>query len=292
VSDSDLTAPPDSKKTNQTEAPTSGQTLGAADLAKAAKNGLDDIEFDFVNIVHQFYRTDGLLLSAAVGTSEFGIPELQFLDLINRSHVKAALIARGIPEEKLITDTERWRQTALSAEQIFVADVMLDLTDTRSYKKKLQDLRISTGRWDAWLREPAFAEYLNKNSNQLLQNSQHEVALALMDKIRMGDLKAIQFHMEYTGRFVPRAAQTVGNENADLFNARQLINGLVDIIIDEVDDHDTAARIADRLKALIAKNSIVSALTKPEVIIPEVVPNRELTQKQKDLMDQGVGMET
>lgn len=102
--------------------------------------------------------------------------------------------------------------TLLTPEQLAAANTLLDLRDNRSQKKKLQDLNISTTKFEAWLRDTNFQTYIRTKAENMLGDNQHEAHAALLDKVRAGDMKAIQYYNEVTGRYRPvslNAGQTV-----------------------------------------------------------------------------------
>lgn len=89
----------------------------------------------------------------------------------------------------------------LTPEQLTAINVILDFRDTRSQKKKLQELQISSARWNGWLREPVFQDYITRVSEHLLTDNLHESHLALVDRVRSGDIGAIKYFNEMTGRY-------------------------------------------------------------------------------------------
>ncbi len=273
---------------NETEAPTSGKTSTIFDMAALLKTNLDEEEFDFVNIVHQHYVTHGEFLTP-VGLEKYGISEYDYKRLIAKPKVLTAIRQREVPIKEAIEGAAEWRKNALSAEQIMAANFMLDLNDTRSDKKKLQDLGISTQQWNAWMREPAFAEYLENNVSHLIKTSAHEADVALLDKVKAGDLASIKYFHEYTNKYVSRANQPAGTTvnvglDGDAARLRAILSDVIEIIVDEVDDGAVGARIGDRIKALAAKYAMLDGFeTGPidtgarDVIVPEIKPVRELT---------------
>jgi hypothetical protein len=68
--------------------------------------------------------------------------------------VRNALLARGIP----LSHLGGGNQGVLTEEQLTAANVMLDLRDNRSQKKKLADFGVPTQKWEAWLRDPGFSK--------------------------------------------------------------------------------------------------------------------------------------
>lgn len=207
------------------------------------------------------------MLSAEQAFNEYGIKANDFTTALNKENVRSALAERGVVFERL---NEDFTAHALTPIQLLVANSLLDLTDTRSNKKKLQDLGIATLTYNAWLKDPVFRDYLSKRANQMIGDNVHEVDLALLDKIRAGDLKAIEYYNEMTGRFVRAKA----GQNVDVMG---LITRIIEIIDEEVDDPAVLERLATRIKGAISARSTAMALTgggpvgDDDIIVPQVV---------------------
>ncbi len=287
---------PEKKSSNATEAPTSGKTKTVFDIVEALSTNLTEDEFDFVNILHAYYNETGVVLTGPVGFERYGIPQKDWNDLINRDVVKQALEQRGLPRIKTFDDSP-WRNKSLSAVQILVANFMLDLNDTRSDKKKLQDLDVSTQQWNAWLREPAMIEYMNNYVDHIIKSSGHEADIALLDKVKAGDLPSIKYFHEYTGKYRSQPASgvnvNVGN-TGDVERLNSVLSDIVEIIVEEVDDSAVGARIGDRIKQLVAKYQLMDGLTggvpiqtsEPAAItMPEVIANRAIPENMKEITD-------
>lgn len=143
----------------------------------------------------------------------------------------------------------------LSAEQLAVANSMLDLQDTRSQKKKLQDLDVSTAKYNSWLRDPAFQSYLRERSESLLGDALPEAHMAMLDRVRAGDVNALKFYYEMTGRYVP--ASTKGT-NIDVM---ALMTSVVEVIQRHVHDPHIQVAISDDLLALARANAMAQGVS-------------------------------
>lgn len=280
-----------SSSANATVAPTSGITQGAAEQVAAKAGKLSEEELDFVTLVDMYWGTQGELMSPAVGV-EKGIPEADYYRLIGQQAVIEALTERGVSFNAINEELPEWRRGTLTPIQLIVANVMLDLTDTRNDRKKLQDLNIHGHTWNAWLRQPEFRNYLQARAESLFNASHHEAYLSLVDKVRSGDINAIKLYWEFTGKFTSKAD---GGAGLTADSARQLIQSIIEIIIEEVDDPEVGAKIAERLKGLMVArqtaDSLISAPTVTQVTQPEVMPDREITPEIEAMMYTGVGRE-
>lgn len=196
-------------------------------------------EHELLTYLEQRYLMDGGVPSEDVTVSA-GICDGAFYRKCFRSqNFRDALLVRGIALRGLDSGAEG----VLSEIQLVVANTMLDLRDNRSQKKKLTELGISTAKWEAWLRDPVFQNYLRVRSENLLGDSLHESHLALVDRVRSGDVSAIKYFNEITGRFTPAAA----TDKADVSN---VLYGVVEIIQRHVKDPQVLQALADDLLAL------------------------------------------
>jgi hypothetical protein len=128
---------------------------------------------------------------------------------------------------------------------------------------------------------------MHKRAEQLIGENQHEVDLALLDRVRSGDLKAIEYYNELTGRFVRERANS-GTSNIDV---QSIIISILEIIDDEVHDNATALRISERLRSLIRRQTIAGELVEDVTAIekPEIAQVQNLTPALQKILDAGDG---
>lgn len=283
-----------SSSANATVAPTSGATTGADEQAKKQLAKLTTDELDFVTLLDMHWGTTGTLLSKEIARDKYDVSVQDYLKYISSPKVKAAAVERGINfRDHDITEPElKWTHHTLSPKQLIVANTMLDILDTRNDRKKLQDLGIDSKVYQAWLRDPNFSGYLRERAEALLGASHHEAYLAMVDKVRSGDQRMIEYYHEFTGRFSrrPNSDGTIGA--FDHASAAMLIQNIIEIIVEEVQDAETGQRISNRLQTLMTARATTNALMRNETITqPEVMPGREITPAIEALMNTGVGME-
>jgi putative insertion element HTH domain-containing protein len=306
-----------SKSANATEAPTSGVTEAALQAKLQGPVGLGQDGVDFVNLMAQYFAVHGDLMPLNVAVDDYGFTFDEFVELIRNPMVQAALKEREVPlrdsilrgyevvdQDLTLTNPEavgaannvipevsapapNWKEKTLSPIQLIAVNTMLDLVDTRSEKKKLQDLGISTQQWQMWLRDPTFSNYLHTRAENLLGDHSHEAHLALIDKIRMGDINAIKYYNEMTGKYVAQTSSGTGT--TQLTDFKQLLIRILEIINDEVDDQRVAFNIAERFKALINAQHMADQLTEQQIVKPEIAPARELSPRLQSFVDKGAG---
>lgn len=269
---------------NTTEAPTNQLTIDSV-LPKIPEDQLE-----FVTMVDQHWNLHGQILTSVRASLDWGLPNSDYERLSNSPLVIAALKERGIDLNRELKraavepeSEEEKRAKQLSPLQLVVANSLIDLTDQRSDKKKLQDLGVSTATYQRWLRDKNFSTYLSTMSERLLGDSQHEASLALLDKVKAGDLPSIKFYMEYTGRFTSKA-DGGGQEVKDIHG---LLVKVLEIIVEECDG-PTAMIIADRMKQATAIHSTAVDLTS-NIVVPQVAAMRDMTPEMLALQEKTSG---
>lgn len=280
---------------NATVAPTSGSTQSANQQAANQAASIGETELDFITILDMHWGMTGELLNPEQALELYKMPIDTFNQCFKNEAVRAALLERGLDIRSTpvgdITDgvPDEWRATGLTPTQLLVVNTMLDLNDSRSDRKKLQDLGIDTKTYQAWLLDDKFSNYARRRTEQMFGKSQHEAHLAIIDGMRRGNPKMTELYLEMTGKF-SRRPEGPANFTAD--TAAQLIGQIIEIIVEEVDDAETGARIGDRIRTLTQSrnmaNELVQAYVEP-IIIPEIAPGRILTDEIKSLMKHGVG---
>ena len=286
-----------SSTANAKVAPTNAATLANATKSK----GLDTDQQEFLTILDYEWNMQSRLDPEQI-RQDYGITQDLWESYTHNPAMLEALKLRGVPTAGLnpainsgpvgtlnpVGPNPAPKITAkLTPIQLVVANSLLDLEDTRSVKKKLQDVGCTTTQYNAWMRNDDFRHYLQARAEQLLGSDlKHEALLALADRVKSGDMKAIEYYNEMTGRYVRQTQSNSSGPDVSL-----IVTRIIEIIVDEVEDQITVARIANRLKGLIAGTQVASALINPsdEITIPTIAPPREITPEVKALMDKGVG---
>lgn len=159
---------------------------------------------------------------------------------LSSSDFRNAMLARGISLRGYSPDASN--DVVLTEEQLVCANTMLDLRDNRSQTKKLRELGVSTSKWEGWLRDPAFQSYIRTRAENLLGDNLHESHLALLDRVRSGDINAIKYFNEITGRYVPNAS--------DKADVNAVLMMVLEVIQRHVKDEAQLVAIADDMVAI------------------------------------------
>lgn len=251
-------------------------------MSDSASNELTEFEIQLLTFLDQQYHLTGTLLTAEKAYEEYGIPVKEYENAFKNSTFRDSLSERGVVFERLTIydDNAKWIAKSLTPTQLLAANALLDLTDTRTNKKKLQDLGISTTKYNAWLKDPVFKDYLAARAKQLIGDNEHEVDLALLDRVRSGDMKAISYYNEFTGRYTPASSRTSSSSAAIDIGA--ILVRVIEIVNEEVNNPDEILAISNRLRSLIGANNMANALMMGEdepIEIPEVVSTRVIPKE-------------
>jgi hypothetical protein len=181
------------------------------------------------------------------------------LTFLERPEVRQSLNSRGIPHIE---------GRDLTAEQITVINTILNLHDTRSERKKLADAGISARTWDGWKKDPKVREYMRTRTEDILNGAIPDAHLALVDRVRSGDMGALKFYYEMTGRYTGQNAQ---------LDPKVLLTKVFDIIAKHVQNPIVLQAIATEFQLLAGLDQTANLNTRApvagEVVGVENTPN-------------------
>ena len=208
-------------------------------------------------LCEQKYWETGMVPTQAYAAKLLGTTEEKVVAVWNEQ-MEGALKSRGI-EYKEMTHL-------LSPKQLDVANRVLNTHDKKSLRQKLQEAKVSSQQYSAWLRQPAFHEYLATRATHTLKTSLVSADLKLTELVEGGDLGAIKFINELTGRYNPKITVDV--------NVNQVLTQVVEIISRYVEPA-VLTRIADEIDAVMSGKPLGQELA--PAAIEAVVLSERLT---------------
>lgn len=214
-------------------------------------------EYEIVNYVEQEYTLSGRVPSASVIAEKLGHPEVRVAKFTSSDKFREAVKARGIRLSGVSGSTDRGVLTEI---QLACANTLLDFADTRSDRKKLQDLGISSQTYQGWLKDPAYQAYITQRAENLLPDITSEAHLALIGNVRRGDLGSIKLYYEMTGRW---SSKTVGELNVEF-----LLMKILEAVQKHVKDPEAITAIAEELSVFAAAPSPPVAGTRVVEALP------------------------
>jgi len=131
----------------------------------------------------------------------------------------------------------------LTAEQLILANMLLNLHDKRSVREKLKEIGVTSQQYHAWLRQPQYMEYLRKRGESMLASSDHIAYKNLIGAVESKDLNAIKFFFELRGIYNPKLTIDV--------NVNMVLTQVVEVIARHVKDPVALSNIADELDNIV-----------------------------------------
>lgn len=215
---------------------------------------LNELERQIIGYCESNWFLRGSLPTPETLSGKFGKTSKWVGEFLQKEEVKSSFTARGIP-------TIEGRD--LSAEQITAINTILNLSDTRSERKKLADLEITARTWEGWKKDPRVREYMRARSEDILNGAIPEAHLALVDRVRTGDISALKFYYEMTGRYTGQQAG---------MDPKVLLGRVFDIITKHVQNPIVLEAIAADFKVLAGLDAAANMNNVQAPVAGEVIP--------------------
>lgn len=124
----------------------------------------------------------------------------------------------GMAERGIEVDTS---VSELTQEQMACISLLTDYTDRRGVTSKLRALGISSAKYRGWLKQKPFNDAIRKLASSALDEAVPLAETALAEKAANGDINALKYMFEVTGRYNPAQQQAI--------DAQELIAIMVDV---------------------------------------------------------------
>lgn len=189
------------------------------------------------------YRREGRFPSVEEAYKSWPqISKKTYSKIFTTSEFKQALELRGIAMSP---------NSGLTEEQ-GLAILHLSNPDGKSIQGKLRSLGISMPKYQAWMRQPLFAETLRQRSEQNLGDAIPIALNQLVANADKGDQRAIEKLLEISGRYNPAQAEQA--------NARQVVLIMVESVLKHVSSKEERTAILSEVENAMTKMSVVSGL--------------------------------
>lgn len=215
---------------------------------------LSELERQMIGFCESAWFLRGSLPTPETLSEKFHMTPQKITEFLQKEEIKASFTARGIP---IIEGRD------LTAKQITVINLILNLSDTRSERKKLADENVSAREWEGWKKDPKVREYMRVRSEDILNGAIPEAHLALVDRVRTGDITALKFYYEMTGRYT-------GQQQG--MDPRVLLGRVFDIITKHVQNPVVLEAIAADFKVLAGLDAAANMNNVQAPVAGEVVP--------------------
>jgi len=205
---------------------------------------LTTTEVRVLNYVEQVFWETGLCSTPERVAEELHLNPATVRKAYTNETFKTQLAARGIDPEGLIVPGKLIQESkALSAKQIVCANMMLNLHDKRSEREKLALIGVSSQQYHAWLRQPAFIEFLRKRGEALFSSSDFLAYKSLVQNVKAGDNKSLELFFRMRGIYRPEINVNI--------NIEAVLTRVVEVISAHVKDPHIINAIATELENII-----------------------------------------
>lgn len=203
---------------------------------------LTAVELRVLNFVEQYWQATGGWPS--ITELGFKHPEFKLQASLAKPAFTNALRNRGVDLPSVEDAGLESSLGSLSEEQVAAVSVVTNWADKRSKKAKLAEIGVSLTQWNGWLRTKKFKQYLHRIATLNFNDSVDHAQAGLMAAVDKGDVSAIKFYYEVTGRYVP------GQNNQETENLKVVISKLMEAIQQTVDP-DTLDEIQRRFELIM-----------------------------------------
>jgi len=183
-------------------------------------------------------------------------PEARVATIMGTKAYREACEARGIAMSK---------RPGLTQRQDLALSIILDPSAGKGLSQRLRRAGVKPAEYEAWKKNPVFAAHLDAIGNSVLKNAETDMMVTLKGLAVDGDLGALKFAFEVTGRHDPNQQQVM--------NAQDLMVQFISIIQRHVKDPDTLQAIASDFTMLASASG--AAPTKQGPII-DATPRLEI----------------
>lgn len=169
--------------------------------------------------------------------TRFGFDHLDLQRLHSSKFYAECLRVRGITREA----------GTLTDKQVAAVSLVTNFSDTRPTAAKLAAIGVTPEEYNGWLSNPTFKNELTVRADDILDNVYPEAQAALAKKVKSGDINALKFYYEITGR-----AQSPETVNMKLTMVR-----LIEAVQKHVKDPKVLEAIANEINAVapVAENA-------------------------------------
>lgn len=169
-----------------------------------------------------------------------------------------AMNSRGVP----------WKKASrLDSRMNLLISVITNPADKRDLEKKLKACKVSYPQYRAWLKNPLFKATIDDFAAAALKDNMAAVDTGLLSLALKGNLPAIQYYHQITGRFDP-------NQQSRM-EVSAVLNRVVEIIAQNVKDPEALGRIGDSIQNLALEAGLVKpspvAVTEERMIEGQVI---------------------
>lgn len=198
---------------------------------------LKPAEWDVLVCIEDLWLRKEQIPAVTAIATKTGLDQVAVVDALSNPLLQKSLEARGIPTYTDLDDS-------LNAKQIACINLIMNVSDRRSEAAKLRALGIPPATFYGWKRQKPFSDALRTQGEKLFGDTQSQVHVALAKAAMDGDVNAIKYYNQVSGRF--DTARTV-----EQLNVKFVMQKLLETIQTHVHDPVVLMAIAEDFATLI-----------------------------------------
>jgi hypothetical protein len=172
-------------------------------------------------------------------------PDFDINTALKHKTFRVSLMNRGIDapvgplEDELLANPK-----GVSREQLAAIITVINFEDKRSRLAKFKELGITAAQWQGWLKQESFKTFLQEMSAANLQDAAYVANEALIKAMDRGDVNAIKFYSEITGKYTQQHPQ--------MQNIKIILARVIESIQRHIKDPEVLLAIGRDFEAIMA----------------------------------------
>lgn len=225
-----------------------GQRAGLVVLPKTKKKFPKTIGPQYVGIImpwlENYFVTTKRFPSVQEFIQEFGLSELEVKALWTHKFFLRSLERRGIPLPEQVD--LHGNPFGLTDRQVAAIAILTNYHDSRSPVARLSMIGVTEQELQGWMSNNVFKNALRDRADEAFANVDIDASINLAKRVKRGDLNAIKFYFEVTGRA----------QSPEAVNVKQAMQVLIEAVQKHVKDPETLQAIAEEVQTLRALNGV------------------------------------
>jgi len=206
------------------------------------ENALSEDQFKALNYTEQVFWLTGDFPSIQQIKDNTPLNGKDAEEYYSHPVVLDCVAKRGLDVNKLVG------ATSLTAEQLLVANMVLNLQDPNSLRQKLKAVKITPHKYETWMRDPVFAGYIRARAEAMFVSADGAAYAGLIKAVQDQDTAAIKLFFEMRGIYNPRLDLNV--------NIESVLVKVVEIVSRHVTDKRMLIAIADEIEDVVTPKAI------------------------------------
>lgn len=208
---------------------------------------LSERQAECLRFIEQEYTLHGQVPTGELISERLMIPPSTVKRWLGSQTFEALLRGKGIELKPT--------NGVLTAKQLVLVNMLLNISDPRSEREKLEEAQVSPQTYSAWRRDPAFMDFMHRRAEALFNDSSDIAYMSVVKGMRRGDHNSTKLYMEMTGKYQPAGSKTVDLE--------KFVQGFIEILAYRVSDPALLDTIADDIQNLLEGKPFAAAVERP-----------------------------